>query len=313
MVTGGGGFIGSHVVDALLPVARSIVVPTRSDATPDNLKHVASDIEVSVGDLRDTGHASRVFAGADVVLMLAAVVGGIEYNNAHHASIFRDNIAVFLSSMEAAREASVPRVLVTSSACVYQRDCSIPTPESEGFDGRPEPTNEGYGWAKRMEEYLASAYADEYGMSVAVARPYNGYGPRDDFRPATAHVIPALIRRAFEEPGDELVVWGSGTQSRSFLYASDFARGLIRICERAPDAQPTNVGADEETTIGDVANMVVELSGVDKTVRFDTSRPEGQPRRHCDTHRLERVFSFRAEVPLREGLARTIDYYRAMR
>ncbi len=313
VVTGGGGFIGSHVVDRLLPYVGSIVVPTRGDEVPRNLAHVAGQVELVHGDLRDPDVAARAMKGADTVMMLAAIVGGIEYNNVHHASIFRDNMGVFLGSLEAARDAEVPRVLVTSSACVYARDCNIPTPESDGFVGRPEPTNEGYGWAKRMEEYLGGAYAAEYGMSIAVARPYNAYGPRDDFEPATSHVIPAIIRRAFEETGDELVVWGSGTQSRSFLYATDFADGLIRITERATDAEPTNLGADEETTIGDVAATIVELSGTGKRLKFDTSKPEGQPRRHCDTTRLEAVYDFRAQVPLRDGLAETVEYCRSIR
>lgn len=313
VVTGGGGFIGSHVVDRLLPHVRSIVVPTRHEGVPPNLSHVADDIEFVRGDLRDPDVATKAMAGADTVMMLAAMVGGIEYNNSHHASIFRDNMGVFLGSMEAARDAEVPRVLVTSSACVYPRECEIPTPESDGFVGRPEPTNEGYGWAKRMEEYLAAAYADQFGMSVAVARPYNAYGPRDDFDPATSHVIPAIIRRAFEEPGDELVVWGSGSQSRSFLYATDFADGLIRITERAKDAEPTNLGADEETTVGELSATILRLAGVEKRLVFDTSKPEGQPRRHCDIGRLEAMYDFRAQVPLEEGLAETVEFYRNTR
>ncbi len=313
VVTGGSGFIGSHVVDRLLPHVRSVVVPTRHEGVPPNLAHVADDVEFVHGDLRDADVARRAMDGADTVMMLAAMVGGIEYNNSHHASIFRDNMGVFLGSIEAARDAGVPRVLVTSSACVYPRECTIPTPEDDGFVGRPEPTNEGYGWAKRMEEYLASAYAAEYGMSIAVARPYNAYGPRDDFDPATSHVIPAIIRRAFDEPGDELVVWGSGRQSRSFLFATDFADGLIRITERARDAEPTNLGADEETTIGEVAQTIVRLAGVGKEIAFDTSKPEGQPRRHCDTTLLEERFDFRAQVTLEEGLRQTVEYYRGIR
>ncbi len=310
VVTGGSGFIGSHVVDRLVGVAGSVTVLTRAVGTPPNLGHLEGEIQVRHGDLRDEETAADLFRGADVVLLLAATVGGIEYNNSHHASIFSDNMTAFLASMNAAVRSGVSRVLVTSSACVYPRDCRIPTPESDGFEGRPEPTNEGYGWAKRMEEYLATAYADQYGMSVAVARPYNAYGPRDDFSVATSHVIPALIRRALDEPGDELVVWGSGRQSRSFLYATDFADGLIRITERATDSEPTNLGADEETTIGEIAQTIVELAGVKKSVVFDSGRPEGQPRRHCDTSRLEELFDFRAEVPLREGLEATINYYR---
>lgn len=310
VVTGGGGFIGSHVVERLLAVAGSVVVPTRKATVPPLLRHLAQDVEFVHGDLRDSDVAAAACSKADVVLMLAAIVGGIEYNMAHQGSVFRDNMGVFMGTLEAARKAAVDRVLVTSSACVYPRFCKLPTPESEGFEGRPEPTNEGYGWAKRMEEFLAGAYRNEFGMSIAVARPYNAYGPRDNFDPASSHVIPALVRKAFDPGSDEIVVWGSGQQSRSFLYVTDFADGLIRICERATDAEPSNVGADEETTIGAIVQTIARLAGTGKTVRFDTEKPEGQPRRHCDTARLEQVYDFRARVPLEAGLAKTVEYFR---
>lgn len=310
VVTGGSGFIGSHVVERLVPFCERVVVPTRQEQTPAFLSAVADDVELVHGDLRDPAVADRACAGADVVMLLAAVVGGIEYNMAHQASVFRENIGVYLGSMEAARKHGVGRVLVTSSACVYPRHCEIPTPESEGFRDRPEPTNEGYGWAKRMEEFLAQAYSDEYGMSVAVARPYNAYGPRDDFEPASSHVIPALIRKAFLAEGDVLEVWGSGKQSRSFLYVTDFADGLIRVCERATTAEAVNVGADEETTIGAAARLIADATGTGKRIAFDTSRPEGQPRRRCDTTRLEREYEFRARVSFEDGIRATVDYFR---
>lgn len=310
VVTGGGGFIGSHLVERLLPVAGQLVVPTRGAQVPKHLQHVAQHIHFVHGDLRDAGVAKAACDKADAVLMLAAIVGGIEYNMAHQGSVFRDNIGVYMATLEAARTAGVGRVLVTSSACVYPRFCKLPTPESEGFEGRPEPTNEGYGWAKRMEEFLAGAYSKEFGMSIAVARPYNAYGPRDNFDPASSHVIPALVRKAFDPSTDEIVVWGSGKQSRSFLYVTDFADGLIRVCERAADAEPTNVGADEETTIGEVAQAIAQLAGTGKTVRFATDKPEGQPRRHCDTGRLQSLFDFSARVPLHAGLGATVDYFR---
>ncbi len=310
VVTGGAGFIGSHVVERLLPLAAEVVVPTRQDGIPEHVRSFAKDITLVHGDLRDAELAARAMQDADVVLMLAAIVGGIEYNMAHQGSVFRDNIGVFLQTLEACRQQNVGRVLVTSSACVYPRFCQIPTPESEGFVGRPEPTNEGYGWAKRMEEFLAGAYSREFAMSVAVARPYNAYGPRDNFEPASSHVIPALVRKAFCDPGDELVVWGSGQQSRSFLYVSDFADGLIRVCERAADTEPVNVGADEETTIGSVAQTICDLAGTGKRVVFDTSKHEGQPRRHCDVSRLQADYEFSARVPLSDGLRATVDYFR---
>jgi len=309
-VTGGSGFIGSHVVERLLPLCAAVVVPTRRAGVPPHLRAVAGDVELLHGDLRDARAAATACRGADVVIALAAVVGGIEYNRAHHASIFRDNMAAFLATLEACRDAGTGRVLAVSSACVYPRDCAIPTPESEGFRDRPEPTNEGYGWSKRMQEYLAAAYAVEFGMSIAVARPYNAYGPRDNFDPASSHVLPALIRKACDPSGDTLEVWGSGRQSRSFLYVEDFADGLLRIAERATDAEPVNLGADEETTIGEAARLIADLAGTGKRIRFLTDRPEGQPRRHCDTTRLQRRYDFRARVGFQDGLRATIDYYR---
>jgi GDP-L-fucose synthase len=311
LVTGGSGFIGSHLVERLRPLCGALVVPTRREGVPPFLRAVARDVEIVRGDLRDEAVAGAACRGADVAILLAAVVGGIEYNQAHHASIFRDNLGVFLETMEAARRATVGRVLVVSSACVYPRACSIPTPESEGFVDRPEPTNEGYGWSKRMEEFLGAAYGREFGMSIAVARPYNAYGPRDNFDPASSHVIPALIRKAFDPASDVLEVWGSGRQSRSFLYVLDFVDGLLRICERAGDAAPTNLGAAEETSIGDAARIIAALAGTGKRIAFDTGRPEGQPRRRCDTGRLERLFDFRARVALRDGLAATVEYFRS--
>jgi GDP-L-fucose synthase len=322
VVTGGSGFIGSHHVERLLPFAGSIVVPTRQAGVPRHLASVtsaarggtgeapASAVEFIHGNLEDAAVCDAAFRRADVALLLAASVGGIAFNAEHPASLLRDNVRVFLASMEAARRHSVGRVLVVSSACVYPRECTIPTPESEGFLGRPEPTNEGYGWAKRMEEFLAASYAREFGMSVAVARPYNAYGPRDNFDPDSSHVIPALIRKAFDPAIPTIEVWGSGEQSRSFLYVTDFVDGLIRICEQANDAEPTNLGTDEETPIGEIARRIADLSGTGKPIVFDRSKPEGQPRRNCDTTRLARLFDFRARVPLETGLAATVAHYR---
>lgn len=310
VVTGGTGFIGSHVVERLLPLCGALVVPTRQSGRPRHLAALSTDTVLVRGDLRDPAIAEAVCRRADIVLCLAATVGGIAYNQAHHASILRDNLGVFMTTIEAARRAGVGRLLVVSSACVYPRDCAIPTPEAEAFKGRPEPTNEGYGWSKRMEEFLGAAYAREYNMSIAVARPYNAYGPRDNFDPASSHVIPALIRKAFDPKIPALEVWGSGRQSRSFLYVGDFVDGLLRICERAEDADPTNLGADEETTIAETARLIVEIAGTGKSLRFDTAKPEGQPRRHCDVRRLKEKFDFRARVGLAEGLRATVDYFR---
>ncbi len=308
LVTGGSGFIGSHLCELLVEAGARVSATASSERSRDRFLHPShADIDWRIGDLADPGWCRQVCEGQELLMHLAARVGGIAYNIAHPASIFRANLEVFMNCMEAARHHGLD-VLVTSSACVYPRHCAIPTPESEGFRDRPEPTNEGYGWAKRMEEFLAQAYASEHGMHVRVARPYNAYGPRDNFDPESSHVIPALIRRVFEAEG-ELVVWGDGSASRSFLYVSDFARGLMEVAEKSPQVEAINIGADEETTIAETAQMIIELSGRELEIHFDPTKPKGQPRRHCDTSLSEELIGYRAAVPLREGLRRSIDYF----
>lgn len=311
LVTGGSGFIGSHLVAELVTAGARVTATTSSEVSrPPFLEAVRDRIHVATGDLADPAVARRAVHGKDVVLHLAARVGGIAYNVAHPGSIFRDNMTVFMSVLEAARRERIERFVVTSSACVYPRECTVPTPEVEGFLGRPEPTNEGYGWAKRMEEFLAEAYAREYGMTLRIARPYNAYGPRDNFDPASSHVIPSLVRRVLsgESP---LTVWGDGTATRSFLYVEDFARGLMAVAERSPQVGAVNLGTDEEVSIRELATLIVELAGVPVELAFDASRPGGQPRRACDTRLAETLLGFRATTSLREGLTRTIEWYRA--
>ena len=310
LVAGGNGFIGSHLVEMLIAAGARVTATASDESTRFRfLDRVRDDVETVVGDLGDAGDAARAVKGQDVVMHLAARVGGIAYNIAHPGSIFRENMRTFMTVLEAARVADVERFLVTSSACVYPRHCAIPTPETEGFVGRPEETNEGYGWAKRMEEFLGAAYAREHGMTVRVARPYNAYGPRDTFDPERSHVIPALIRRVLEGE-NPVVVWGDGTVTRSFLYVSDFAAGLAAVAERAPDAAAINIGADEEVSVRQLVETIVELSGRRVELRFDASKPGGQPRRRCDTTRARQVLGWQARVPLRDGLAETIAWYR---
>jgi GDP-L-fucose synthase len=244
---------------------------------------------------------------------LAAKVAGIGWNAAHPASMFMDNMSLFFSSMRAAATVGVERYLVTSSACVYPRHCSIPTPETEGFRDEPEPTNAGYGWAKRMEEFVGQAAAQEYGLSVAIARPYNCYGPRDNFSEAKSHVIPALIRKAVQAEGEAFQVWGDGSHSRSFLYVDDFARGLVEVAARYAEADPVNIGAASEVTIRDTAELVAShvSSALGRTIvpQFDPHGITGQPRRCCDTSKARAVLGYEAAVSLDEGLRQTIDWY----
>ena len=311
VVVGGNGFIGSHLVERLLEAgARVASTASSADSAWRFLGSVESDVDMRIGDLRNPETARRAVEGQEVVMNLAARVGGVAHNMAHPATLFRENVQPFINVIEAARQAGVGRFLVTSSACVYPAVCTVPTSEDEGFTDRPEFTNEGYGWAKRMEEYLGESYASEYGMDVCIARPYNAFGPRDNFDPASSHVIPALVRRAIagESP---FVVWGSPEVTRSFIYATDFARGLMAVAERSPQVGAINIGSDEETSIGRLASLVVAACGLKVDIVFDSSKPTGQMRRSCDTRLAARLLGFRAEVSLEAGLARTVEWYRS--
>jgi len=311
-VTGGSGFIGSHVIEQLLALGAQPIVPTRQ-AAPSFLQHLADAVDIRPADLSDTDAATTGLAGADTVMHLAASVGGIEYNATHPATVFQANMRTFLNVMAATRAAGAERLMVTSSACIYPRHCTVPTPEAEGFADGPEPTNAGYGWAKRMEEYLAQAASEEYGLETAIARPYNAYGPRDNYNPASSHVLPALILKAFNSDDGTLPVWGDGSPTRSFLYVDDFARGLIEITARYAEAEPLNIGADEEVSIGTAAAMIADIVGGHRKMTiepvFSPTNYAGQPRRNCDTTKLKSALGFTPRVGLRKGLEATVRWY----
>lgn len=306
LVTGGTGFIGSHVVEKLVRLNARVRVLDRVKKQWGDAAAAAQYIQ---GDCTDPEASHRACKGMDIVMNLAAHVGGIEYNRLHQATMLRDNAAIALSMIEAARRAEVERFLVVSSACVYPHDASVPTPEIEGMRSVPEPTNSGYGWAKRYAELLGEMYAEEFGMKVGIVRPYNAYGPRDHFDPNSSHVIPALIKRVMsgENP---VTVWGSGKQTRAFLYVEDFADGLIQAIERYPTPDPVNIGTDEEVSIADLVRLIIKLSGKKVTVRFDRSKPDGSPRRNSDNTKAKEKVGFTAKTPLREGLGKTIQWYR---
>ena len=312
IVTGGGGFIGSHVVEQLIALGGHVIVPTRNRISK-FLRPMESHIEILNCDLADQAQTRKALYGANIALHLAADVGGLDYNIRYPASIFDHNMRIGLNVLDAARENQLDRVLLCSSACVYPRNCTVPTPEEEGFSGEPEPTNAGYGWAKRMLEVLGQQYEREFGLSVAIARPYNAYGPRDRLDPQRSHVIPALIEKAINTTGGVFNVRGSGKASRAFIYVDDFARGVIEVAARVPGANPVNIGVDEEVTIEDLAIRIADLTNelTDRRPKpiFETDAKEGQPRRNCDTRKAKRLLAFESRVSLNEGLRRTMEWY----
>ncbi len=310
LITGGAGFIGSHLVEKLVKrKAKVSVLDNLVSGSLDNLKSVEKQIKFIKGDCANLEVAQKTCRRQDVVMNLAARVGGIEYNRTHHATMFKDNLPIEATMIEAARLERVERFLVVSSACVYPHDCSIPTPESEGFLDEPEPTNGGYGWAKRMGEKLGEYYAKEFGMKVGIVRPYNCYGPRDHFEPDKSHVIPALIKRVFD--GENPVkVWGSGSQTRAFLYVEDLAEGMILAIEKYTKPDPINLGTDEEISIKDLIKKIIEISKKSVKVEFDTTKPDGSPRRNSNNKKAVEKIGFKPTIKLNEGLRKTINWYK---
>lgn len=313
LITGGAGFIGSHLAEELLRRGRNVRITVADNLSKNRRKNIAAirkDIRVVKTELDSFEEARKICRGQDIVLNLAARVGGVGYNSKHHGTMFRENMLISCHMLEAARLAEVERFLAVSSACVYPRFCTIPTPETEGFRDSPEQTNEGYGWAKRMAEFMADAYHKQFGMTIAIARPYNAYGPRDNFDLEKSHVISALIRRIVDGKENPVTVWGDGTQTRAFLFVEDFARGLLEVCEKYAVSDPLNLGADEEVTVRALAEMISKISGSKAKLQFDPSKPTGQPRRNCDTAKAQAKIGFTARVGLEEGLTRTIQWYR---
>jgi len=310
LVTGGTGFIGSHVVENLVKKGAVVsIMDNMQSGRINNIGYLKDKIKLIRGDCTDPVDALKSCRNQEIVMNLAARVGGIEYNRTHQATMLRDNLLIGTVMIEAARKTEVERFLVVSSACVYPRDCSVPTSESEGFLDEPEPTNGGYGWAKRMAEKLGMYYAQEFGMKVGIVRPYNCYGPRDHFDPKNSHVIPALIKRVFD--GENPVkVWGSGSQTRAFLYVEDLAEGMIRSIEKYPKPDPINLGTDEEISIKDLIKKIVKISGLNPNIEFDTTKPDGSSRRNSDNTKALKNIRFESKTGLDKGLKETIEWYR---
>jgi GDP-L-fucose synthase len=299
LVAGGAGFIGGHLVQRLLDLGARVAIADNleNDSGSRLLNKTADFLKLDLTDARSCQIASK---DVEVVYNAAAKVAGVGYNSAHPGEMFHRNALLNLNMLEAARKNDVDRYVVFSSACVYKRDVAVPTNEDDGFLGDPEPSNFGYGWAKRSAEIQARSYASEYGMKISIIRPYNTYGPRDHFDESTSHVIPSLIRKINSDPG-ELVVWGTGQQKRSFVYVSDLVQGLILSPEHYPSADPINIGSDEEVSIRELTELIISLSGKQKPVR--------QLRRRPDLAKAKRLLNYSPQVKLRQGLKLTIDWY----
>lgn len=314
-VTGGAGFIGSHLVEYLVwDGAEVTVADDLSRGRLENLEAVKDDIRVVTDDLREPSSCEKVLSGSELVINLAAKVTSISYNRGHSGDMFTENMLLQINPIRAAQRVGVERFVQISTACIYPHDAPVPTPEEWGHVGEPEPTNAGYGWAKRMGELQALWYAEETDMEVVIVRPFNAYGPRDYYDEATSHVAPALIRKVLD--GDDPVeVWGSGNQTRALVHARDFARGIQLCAEKATSPEPINIGHDEEISIKGLVERILDLTGSNgREVFYDTTMPEGYPRRAADTTRLKAVTGgFVPQTSLDEGLTEMIEWYQAQR
>lgn len=310
LVAGGAGVIGSYLVEMLVADGAKVAVADNlSRGRLENLSTVRSRISFQNVDLRNLQQCENVCSDQDVVMNLAAPAFGVEYSMTHHGEMLTDVTRIGFNLLDAARRKNVRRFLVVSSSCVYPDDAAIPTKEKEALRGIPETINLGYGWGKRMIELQGQYYAREYNMEVAIARPFNAYGPREPLEFEKAHVMPALIQKVLR--GDNpVVVWGSGNQTRSFVHAKDFALGLKLITEHYPAADPVNVGHDRETTIRELAECILKITGKKTKLLFDTSKPEGATRKAADVTKLKKVtHGFTPQITLNEGLEEMINYF----
>jgi nucleoside-diphosphate-sugar epimerase len=312
LVGGGAGFLGSYLTPQLLEAgAKVTVVDNFDNSSIDSLARVIDQIEFVEGDLRDAQTCDRMTRSKDVVMNLAAKAFGMEYSRAHNGEMLVYNLLSTLTALEAARKNSVERFLIVSSSCVYPDEAPIPTPELDTFTDMPESVNQGYGWAKRIQELAGEYYARDYGMKVTTVRPFNPFG--GNYRWGSedkAHVVPALVKRVMDGE-DPLIVWGSGNQRRNFLHAKDAMRLLMKIVEKDVIATPVNIGYDEDVTIADLVKLICDVVGASPRIIFDTSKPEGRFRKCADATRLREVTdNYQPEISLREGIAEMTEWYK---
>jgi GDP-L-fucose synthase len=298
VVTGGNGFLGSFVAEKLRARGcRDLLLPSSKQY-----------------DLRVERDVSKLFEDArpDIFIHLAAVVGGIGANRKHPGRFFYENAIMGIHTIEEARRRGIEKFVCIGTVCSYPKFATVPFREDTLWDGYPEETNAPYGLAKKMLMVQLQSYRQEYGTNGIYLLPVNLYGPRDNFDLESSHVIPALIRKCVEArdlAAPRIIVWGTGTPTREFLYVEDAADGIVTAAERYNGAEPVNLGSGSEISIRDLVNQVTELVGYRGAVEWDSSMPDGQPRRSLDTSRALREFGWKAQVPFRDGLQRTIEWY----
>ncbi|CAN5652255.1 GDP-L-fucose synthase [soil metagenome] len=297
LVTGGGGFLGSHLVERLESEGHDVFSARQADY-----------------DLTSPESAARLFddAAPDLVFHLAAEVGGIGANRANPGRYWYANLSMGLNVLEQARLHETPKLVISGTVCSYPKFAPVPFREATLWDGYPEETNAPYGVAKKAVLVGAQAYREQYGLNTVFLLPTNLYGPRDNFDLETSHVIPALIRKMVEAE-EEVVLWGDGSPTREFLYVEDCVDGFVMAAEHYDGPEPANLGASREISIRELAEVVAEVAGYEGEIVWDTSKPGGQPRRSVDGSRAQELFGFEARTGLRDGIERTVAWYRSNR
>ncbi len=301
-VTGGAGFLGSFVLEKL----------QERGATDFFVPHIEDYDLVRLDDI----HRMLDNARPDIIIHLAALAGGIGANRARPADFFYINLMMGVQLMHEAWKRNVEKLVVIGTVCAYPKYTPVPFKEENLWNGYPEETNAPYGLAKKMLLVQAQAYREQYGFNAIYLLPVNLYGPRDNFDLETSHVIPALIRKyidAQERGDEEVILWGDGTPTREFLYAGDAAEGILAATERYNDSEPVNLGSGYEISIKSLSETIARLTGFEGRLVWDTTKPNGQPRRALDTSRAEKFFGWKAQMPFEEGLRRTIEWYRQNR
>ncbi len=298
LVTGGAGFLGSHIIDVLKGrgvKAENIFIPRSKEC-----------------DLRVRENCDEIVKGKDIVIHLAARVGGIGFNREKPAELFYDNAIMSIQLMDAAYRAGVSKFVAVGTVCAYPKFTPVPFRESDLWNGYPEETNAPYGLAKKMSLVQAQAYRRQYGFNAIYLLPVNLYGPGDNFDPGSSHVIPALIKKVDEAKkvnSSFLEVWGSGSASREFLYVEDAAEGIVLAAEKYDKPEPVNLGSGSEISIKDLVSLICRLMDFRGEIRWDKSKPDGQPRRCLDVSGALQKFGFKAKTGFEEGMKKTIDWY----
>jgi len=298
LVTGGAGFLGSFVVEELIKRG----VPKKNIVIPRSKIH----------DLRKLEVAEKILEGIDIVIHLAGKVGGIGFNREHPGQLFYDNLIMGVHLMEEARKKNIKKFVAVGTICAYPKFTTTPFKEKDLWHGYPEETNAPYGLAKKMLLVQSQAYRQEYGFNSIYLLPVNLYGPGDNFNPTSSHVIPALIKKVLEakEKNTPFVeVWGSGKATREFLYVEDAAEAIVMATEKYDGHEPVNIGSGMEISIKELVKTICDIVDYKGKIKWDKTKPDGQPKRRLDVSRAEKEFGFKAKTKFTEGLAQTIEWY----